>query len=227
MSDDKISTWSAQKIIEGLRAGDADVRNYVYLQYVITSLKFPLNNRRMYAYSITVSDVFVAFWERLYAADSKNNKDVFASFQPRDNTENELQEWIYGLVDNTISDIVNRERKTVIREEPLLPDVPSKPMVDHLEEKEERAFLQECFTELWNTNSMQALTLLIRSQFSLDRKEYEKESARHKDFDDKKITYKELAGILHISVDNAKKLYERAQKKFQEIAKSKRKDIVV
>ena len=229
MSDDKISTWSDRKIIEGLRAGNADVRNYVYLQYVVTALKFPLNNRRMSSYSITVNDVFVEFWERLYAIDPETKEDGFASFQPSSDgdTKNEFQEWVYEQVNNVISGIIWHETRTVIRNDslmcPPIDEITQETKLDHLENEEQRVFLQVCFSELWETSPKRALALLIMTQFSFARKEHDNESARHKKFVGKKVTHKELAKILHITVDNAKQLYHRAKEQFREIVEAKRK----
>ncbi len=225
--DNDYSTWSDVAIIEALRAGCADVRNYVYLQYVVTALRFPLNSRRMSSYSITDNDVFVEFWERLYAVDPKTGEDGFASFQPGGNAQYEFQKWVYAQVDNVISSLVWHETRTIVRNDPSAPpidEISPDIALDHLETAEKKAFVQECFSELWEKNPMRAYVLLMMTQFSCARKE-QKESVRDKKYVGKKVTYEDLANFLYITVDNAKQLYHQAKKQFRQIMESKRKDV--
>ena len=228
MLDNDFSTWSDDKIIHALRQGNSEVRNYVYLRYISTAVKFWKNRNRMEYYSISDGDVYDILWEKLATIDSQTGQDRYSTFQP--GTEgNEFEKWIFKQVRNAISSLAAHQRTkraTFDRNAsnaPPVEELASKFENEYREYTDKRAFLQECFTELWCRSPMKAYVLLLRTQFSFTYKEVDSATADRKNFLVRKISHEETAKILNTSEENARQLFIRSIAQFKEIMKEKRK----
>lgn len=200
-SGNDYSTWSDAAIIEALRAQDNEVWDYVLRCYVNPALRFFKNRNQMNSYSIANDEVYYILWEKLSGIDKQTNEAHLSLFDAK---KSNFKKWMYKQVRNTIGSIrkwKTAKKRTFDRHAPDAPPIEVLPdrnvKIGSLEEKENRAFLQKCFSLLWDKNPRRAYVLLLCTQFS--------------------FTQAEIAKILGTDDNSVKQFYHNAKKQFLEI----------